>query len=173
MSHDIAKPKTAANGVVSVIIESGLTDSQATVPTTDRLFRIKPATVQLGFSVDVADVTGEGDANASYAHNQMTRGAFTVQGYAMSTDQAATDTLGLRFLQSTGNGKVNTAGKTANIRFNWANGKYIYGIALIESIQYSYSRSSVFIGITMSGRFTDTDLGSATYADSHTSTLPT
>ena len=147
--------------------------STPVVPTSDRLFRIKPANVSLGFAVDVADVTGDTDTSISYTHNQMTRGNFVVQGYAMSSDTALTDTLGLRFLQNAANGKVTTSGKKANIRFNWANGKYIYGIAIIENIQYSYSRSSVFIGISMQGRFTDTDFGNGTFADSVSADLPT
>tara|TARA_R100001163_G_C5041196_1_gene179300 strand:+ start:363 stop:920 length:558 start_codon:yes stop_codon:yes gene_type:complete len=179
--QDIAKPRTGTKGIVSVLIEAatetrtedGNADGVITPTTNDRLFRIKPAAVQLGFSVEVADVTGETDASAQYTHNEMTRGSFTVQGYAMSSDTGATDGLGLRFLQSAQNGQVVTTGKTANIRFQWANGKSIYGIALVESIQYSYSRSSVFVGVTMSGRFTNTNFSKKEFADSNSADLPT
>jgi len=179
--QDIAKPRTGTSGIVSVLVEGATVTNTADgnangviTPTgNDRLFRIKPASVQLGFSVEVADVTGETDDSAQYTHNEMTRGSFTVQGYAMSSDTGATDGLGLRFLQSAQNGQVVTTNKAANIRFQWANGKFIYGIALIESIQYSYSRSSVFIGVTMSGRFTNTNFATKEFSDSNSADLPT
>jgi hypothetical protein len=164
MAHDVAKPKTAADPVVSVMVGSATADIS-----NDKIFRIKPANVQLGFQVQVADVTGDSDTKASYTHNEMTRGQFTVQGYALGNQAIHWEKL-----QSTDNGSDDPAGSnTADIRFNWASGRYIYGIALIESIQISYARASPFVGVTMTGRFTDTDLGSATYADSTTGTIPT
>lgn len=163
MTHTIAKPKTGLDPVVSVMIGSATADIA-----NDKIFRIKPANVTLAFQVQVADVTGDGDTVAKYTHNEMTRGQFTVQGYALG-DQA----MNIYALQSVDNGNDDPAGiYTADIRFNWASGRYVYGIALVESIQISYARASPFVGVTMTGRFTDTDLGSATYADSTSRSLP-
>lgn len=164
MSHDVAKPKTGQDPIVSVMIGSATADDD-----TDKIFRMKPANVQLGFQVQVADVTGDGDTVAKFTHNEMTRGQFTVQGYALG-NQA----MNIHKLQSTINGDDDPASTNlADIRFNWASGRYVYGIALIESIQISYSRASPFVGVTMTGRFTDTDLGSATFADSTSRSIPT
>ena len=163
MSHAVAKPKTAVGGVVEVIIG----------PTAggDNAFTISVASASLGFSVQVADVTADSDINAVYTHNQMTRGTFQVQGYALGNNSH----IGIYKLQSTDNGK-SASGPAAtvtganpsqkfDIRFNWANGKTVYGIAIIEQIQVSYSRSSSFVGVSMAGRFTDTDFSQQVVVD--------
>ena len=163
MSHSVAKPKTAQGGVVEVIID----------PSTggDNAFTISVANASLGFSVQVADITADDDINAVYTHNQMTRGTFQVQGYALGNNSH----IGIYKLQSTDNGKAasgpadtvtgaNPAQKF-DIRFNWANGKSIYGIAIVEQIQVSYSRSSPFVGVSLAGRFTDTDFSQQVVVD--------
>jgi hypothetical protein len=164
MSHSVAKPKTAAGGVVSVVI--GPSSSG------DNNFTISVASASLGFSVQVADITADSDINAVYTHNEMTRGTFQVQGYALG---ASVTNIGIYKLQSEDNGRDNTQPSQTvlsssptqkfDIQFNWANGKSIYGIAIIEQIQVSYSRSSAFVGVSMAGRFTSTDLGQQKVAD--------
>lgn len=165
MSHSVAKPKTATGGVVSVIID----------PDKDlagNKFTISVANASLGFSVQVADITADSDKNAVYTHNEMTRGTFQVQGYALG---AAAAHIGIYKLQSQDNGvaaatpsRTVTSSSPAqkfDIQFNWASGKSIYGIAIIEQIQVSYSRSSPFVGVSMAGRFTSTDFSQQKVAD--------
>lgn len=168
MSHSVAKPKTAQGGVVEVVIAPS---SQG-----DNNFTVSVANATLGFSVQVADVTADSDTVAVYTHNEMTRGTFQVQGYALGAD--ATN-IGIHKLQSTDNGRTQAnaaatipgnpappgAFNKYDIKFNWASGKSIYGIAIIEQIQLSYSRSSAFVGVSFSGRFTSTDLGAEAVAD--------
>lgn len=165
MSHATAKPKTAVGGVVEVLIAP---NNQG-----QNKFRISVASASLGFSVQVADVTADADSVAVYTHNQMTRGTFQVQGYALG--EAAAD-IGIANLQSTDNGRTQATATAAipsgpagfnkyDIRFNWASGKSIYGIGIIEQIQLSYSRSSPFVGVSLAGRFTSTNLGSLAVAD--------
>lgn len=172
MSHVLAKPKTGADGIVEFLMH----------PTNEAgdeyLFRVKPAQVNLAFQVQVADVTGADDTTAVFTHNQLTVGTFQMQGYALGNE-----TIGIESLQSYKNGAwhgydPDGAGPTGavslpaiagvsapeeryNMRFNYASGKYIFGIGIIESIQLSYGRSSPFVGVAMSGRFTSTDLGRA------------
>jgi len=165
VSHVTAKPKTATGGVVEVVI--GPT-SQG-----DKNFTVSVASASLGFSVQVADVTADDDVVAVYTHNEMTRGSFQVQGYALGAD--ATN-IGIYKLQSTANGRTQATASAAipngptnfnkyDIKFNWANNKSIYGIAIIEQIQLSYSRSSPFVGVAFSGRFTSTALGEEQVTD--------
>mgnify|MGYP003645440066 CR=1 FL=1 len=158
MSHSVAKPKTAETGVVSVVI--GPT-SQG-----DNNFTVSVASASLGFSVQVADITADDDITAVYTHNQMTRGTFQVQGYALGD----TRLVGISNLQNELNGRPATGatsptatidGQKYDIRFNWASGHSIYGIAIIEQIQMSYSRSSPYVGVTFAGRFTSTDFSKA------------
>tara|TARA_R110000751_G_scaffold247623_2_gene347409 strand:- start:523 stop:1017 length:495 start_codon:yes stop_codon:yes gene_type:complete len=157
MSHAVAKPKTATGGVVEFVIapsDQGITGN---------LFTVSVASATLGFSVQTADVTADSDVNAVYTHNEMTRGTFQVTGYALGSSSFD---IGVYNLQSTSNGPLTgpsgTVGggstQTYNIKFNWANGKSVYGIALIEQIQMSYSRSSSFVGVNITGRFTSTDM---------------
>ena len=158
MSHVVAKPKTATDGVVEVIIHPLASGAQGAP--TDQLFRVSVASASLGFSVQVADITADDDTSAVYTHNEMTRGTFQVQGYALGSDD-----IGIANLQSTNNGRT-TATLTHDsdpydIQFNWANGRYIRGLAIIEQIQVSYSRSSAFVGVSMAGRFTSTDFSNA------------
>ena len=158
MSHVVAKPKTATDGVVELIIHPLAADAQG-VPA-DQLFRVSVASASLGFSVQVADITADDDTEAVYTHNEMTRGTFQVQGYALGSDD-----IGIANLQSTNNGKLTTSNNTVgsnpvqpyDIQFNWANSRYIRGMAIIEQIQVSYSRSSAFVGVSIAGRFTSTD----------------
>jgi len=168
MSHATAKPKTAVGGVVEVLIAPNNQGTNA-----QNKFKISVASASLGFSVQVADVTADADTVAVYTHNQMTRGTFQVQGYALGASAAK---IGIANLQSTDNGRTQTTATGAipngptgfnkyDIRFNWANGKSIYGIGIIEQIQISYSRTSPFVGVSLAGRFTSTDLGSAAVAD--------
>ena len=136
MSHVVAKPKTATDGVVEVIIHPLASGAQGAP--TDQLFRVSVASASLGFSVQVADITADDDTSAVYTHNEMTRGTFQVQGYALGSDD-----IGIANLQSTNNGRT-TATLTHDsdpydIQFNWANGRYIRGLAIIEQIQVSYS----------------------------------
>jgi len=168
-TYPLAKPKTATSAIVDVIIqpESGTGD--------EYLFRVKPSQVSLNFSVEAADVTGADDTTAVFTHNMMTRGSFQIQGYAVG-DAA----LQLSNLQSEYNGAAHgdtlvTDGSTVshpaggagnyNIRFNYSSGKYLYGTALIQSIQLSYARSSAFVGVAITGVFTKTDLGDASNVD--------
>jgi hypothetical protein len=148
-SYAVAKPKTAIGGVCEVVIgpDSGVTGS---------LFVISVASASLGFSVQVSDVTSDTDVNAVYAHNEMTRGTFQVQGYALGSDQTS---IGIHNLQNENNGKTPPTG-TFDIQFNWANGHHVKGFALIEQIQVSYSRSSTFVGVSIAGRFTSTNFSS-------------
>ena len=158
MSHVVAKPKTATDGVVELIIHPLAADAQG-VPAV-QLFRVSVASASLGFSVQVADITADDDTEAVYTHNEMTRGTFQVQGYALGSDD-----IGIANLQSTNNGKLTTSNNTVgsdpvqpyDIQFNWANSRYIRGMAIIEQIQVSYSRSSAFVGVSIAGRFTSTD----------------
>lgn len=174
MSYVLGKPKTAADGIVEFLMH----------PTNENgdqyLFRVKPAQVALQFQVQVADVTGADDTTAVFAHNQLTVGVFQMQGYALGNE-----TIGIANLQSYKNGAWDgydpdgTGGSAAvvlpdidgvaaqqfNMRFNYASGKYIFGIGLVESIQLNYGRSSPFVGVAMSGRFTSTDLGNAGVVD--------
>jgi len=157
MSHVVAKPKTATNGVVELMIHPLAAGAQGVPP--DQLFRVSVASASLGFSVQVADITADDDTKAVYTHNQMTRGTFQVQGYALGSDD-----IGIANLQSTNNGKLTTTNNTVgspvqpyDIQFNWANGRYIRGMAIIEQIQVSYARSSAFVGVSIAGRFTSTD----------------
>lgn len=158
MSHVVAKPKTATDGVVELIIHPLAADAQGAPP--DQLFRVSVASASLGFSVQVADITADDDTEAVYTHNEMTRGTFQVQGYALGSDD-----IGIANLQSTNNGKLTTTNNTVganpvqpyDIQFNWANGRYIRGMAIIEQIQVSYARSSAFVGVSIAGRFTSTD----------------
>jgi len=164
MSHNVAKPKTAQGGVVEVVIGPGsLGDSN---------FKISVANASLGFSVQVADITADSDTVAVYTHNEMTRGTFQVQGYALTSQSR----IGIHKLQSTTNGRPGTGSDAPSnttpvgtqkydIQFNYASGQSIYGIAIVEQIQVSYSRSSAFVGVSLSGRFTSTDLGSANVVD--------
>tara|TARA_R100001510_G_scaffold32925_1_gene29391 strand:- start:342 stop:845 length:504 start_codon:yes stop_codon:yes gene_type:complete len=161
MSHAVAKPKTAEGGVVQVVI--GPTSGG------QNNFTISVSSASLSFAVQVADVTADDDTNAVFTHNQMTRGQFQVQGYALGDAEH----IGIYKLQSLDNGRapaavndtVNGTTQKFDIQFNWASGKAIYGIAIIEQIQLSYSRSSPFVGVAMSGRFTSTDLGQQKVAD--------
>ena len=169
-TYPLAKPKTAVTSVVDVIIQP-----EAGAGTPDAfLFRVKPSQVTLNFSVQSADVTGAADTNAVFTHNMMTRGQFQIQGYAIG-DAA----LKLSNLQSEKNGAAHNdaliAGGTAshpaggsgnyNIRFNYSSGRYLYGTALISSIQLSYSRSCPFVGVAITGVLTKTDLGHASNVD--------
>ena len=152
MSHVVAKPKTAVDGVCEIIIGPTV-QGQA-----DSLFIISVSSASLGFSVQVADITADDDVNAVYTHNQMTRGTFQVQGYALGTSD-----INIYKLQSTDNGRATATGSVGNqdydIQFNWASGRYIRGLSIIEQIQVSYSRSSPFVGVSISGRFSSTDMG--------------
>ena len=158
MSHIVAKPKTATDGVVELMIHPLAGDAQGAPP--DQLFRVSVASASLGFSVQVADITADDDLNAVYTHNEMTRGTFQVQGYALGTDD-----IGIFNLQSRDNGKLTTTNNSVgsnptqayDIQFNWANGRYIRGMSIIEQIQVSYARSSAFVGVSIAGRFTSTD----------------
>jgi len=154
MSHVVAKPKTATDGVVEVIIHPLASGAQGAP--TDQLFRVSVASASLGFSVQVADITADDDTEAVYTHNEMTRGTFQVQGYALGSDD-----IGIANLQSTNNGRTTATlsedGDPYDIQFNWANGRYIRGMAIIEQIQVSYARSSAFVGVSIAGRFTSTD----------------
>ena len=94
MSHNVAKPKTAQGGVVEVVIAPS---NQG-----DNNFTVSVASASLGFSVQVADITADSDTVAVYTHNEMTRGTFQVQGYALGAD--ATN-IGIHKLQSTDNGR--------------------------------------------------------------------
>lgn len=176
MSYVLGKPKTAVDGIVEFLMHpTGETGDQY-------LFRVKPAQVALQFQVQVADVTGADDDRAVFAHNQLTVGSFQMQGYALGNE-----TIGIANLQSYKNGAwdgydpdgdgataavslpdidgVATPAEQYNMRFNYASGKYIFGIGLVESIQLTYGRSSPFVGVAMSGRFTSTDLGRAVVVD--------
>lgn len=170
MSYVLAKPKTGADGIVEFLMH----------PTTGSgdqyLFKVKPAQINLSFQVQVADVTGADDTTAVFTHNQLTVGSFQMQGYALGNEF-----IGIENLQSYKNGAwdgydpdgaqgvdaielPNVPGgtdgvDTYNMRFNYASGKYIFGIGIIESIQLSYGRSSPFVGVAMAGRFTKTNLG--------------
>lgn len=167
-TYPLAKPKTATNAIVDVIIQPEATAGDG------YLFRVKPSTVNLNFSVEAADVTGADDTTAVFTHNLMTRGQFQIQGYAVG-DAA----LNLTNLQSEYNGAAHgdtlitdagtvshpTSPVSHNIRFNYSSGKYLYGTALIRSIQLSYNRSSAFVGVAIEGVFTKTDFGDASYVD--------
>ena len=168
-TYPLAKPKTATNAILDAIVQP-----EAAASNDAYLFRVKPSNVTLSFSVEAADVTGADDTNAVFTHNLMTRGQFQIQGYAVG-DSA----LNLSKLQSEYNGAahgdtlVTDTGTVAheetpvshNIRFNYSSGKYLYGTALIRSIQLSYNRSSPFVGVAMEGVFTKTDLGNAANVD--------
>ncbi len=172
MSYVLAKPKTAQDGVVEFLMHpvGGQSGDEF-------LFRVKPAQVVLAFQVQVADVTGADDEAAVFTHNQLTVGSFQMQGYALGNEF-----IGIENLQSYKNGAWHgydpdgaggtdavslpmapdgaTAIERYNMRFNYASGKYIAGVGIVESIQVSYARASPFVGVAMSGRFTITDLGS-------------
>lgn len=169
-TYPLAKPKTATSAIVDVIVQP-----EAGVGTPNAfLFRVKPSNVVMSFAVEAADVTGADDDYAVFTHNMLTRGQFQIQGYAVG-DAA----LKLSNLQSEYNGAAHgdtlTDGSTVshpsggagnyNIRFNYSSGKYLYGTALIRSIQFSYNRSSPFVGVAMEGVFTKTDLGDASNVD--------
>lgn len=170
MSHTVAKPKTAANSLVSVFVSSG--DFNLS---TSHIFRMKPSDVTLDFSVQVADITGDADVNATYTHNEMTRGRFTLRGYALGESAVYFSSLQSVYNGMSPNTPLSPGPGTnlnTNIMFNWASAHYIHGTAIIEEIQMTYARANPYVGVAMAGRFTETPLGTAAYVDAESATPP-
>lgn len=161
MTHTLAKPKTATDSVVSLFISSDNTEN-------DNTFVLKPANISMGFKVNTQDVTGDDDVDATYTHNEMSAGNFSVSGYALGPPL-----IKIASLQSTANGGSPGGSRLANIQFNWASGHYVFGTAILSDISLSFTRSSPYVGVSLRGMFTETELGTITYVDNTTGDMPT
>ena len=119
-------------------------------------FTLKVISCQVQFGVIIADITGATDTVAKFEHNGLTTGQFQLSGYAVGGDP-----IQLANLQSFSANDGNQASGATTLTLNYGAGRSIIGTILLENIALSFNRTSAYVGLTMSGRYTSVNFGSA------------
>ena len=145
MTFELAKP-----GVVAGAISSG------NISNANGNFTIKVVSAQVQFSIQVADITGGTDTKAKYEHSGMASGQFQLSGYALGDS-----VIGIDSLESFTENNGNLGSSQSTLTLTYGTGRTIAGNIVVSNIAVSFSRTSAYVGITISGRFSNTDIGNA------------
>jgi hypothetical protein len=141
---ELAKPIQHTGGITSGSI----------LHTSAGEFTLKVISCQVQFGVNIADITGATDVVAKFEHNGLTTGQFQVSGYAVGGDP-----IQLANLQSFTNNDGNQESDATSLTLNYGANRSIVGTIVLENIALSFNRTSAYVGLTMSGRYTSVEFG--------------
>jgi hypothetical protein len=148
----LAKPGTlTGNSIVEGCISSNADASNV-------LFFIKPVAVQISSEVEVVEITGDGDSTRIYDHGGMASSRFQISGYMVA--DTAVKLINLPKTGSAGNDNANT---NCTLTFRpHSSGRKIGGAVIFSSVEMQWAKNSPYVGVNISGVFTDNDFAAST-----------